>query len=68
MSVDDPKTVKNRVHVDLTSSAADRDREIDHLVALGARRGQTQHREPWILSAAEADIRSSVAMYKMRPD
>jgi len=33
-----PKTVKNRVHLDLTSSAADRDQEIDRLLALGARR------------------------------
>jgi hypothetical protein len=28
MPVNDPKTVKNRVHLDLTSSAADRDQEI----------------------------------------
>ncbi len=27
MPVTDPKTVKNRVHLDLTSSAADRDQE-----------------------------------------
>ncbi|WP_423892705.1 VOC family protein [Bradyrhizobium sp.] len=35
---------KNRVHLDLTSSAAGRDQEIDRLLALGARRvdiGQT---------------------------
>ena len=38
MPVTDPKTVKNRVHLDLTSSAADRDQEIDCLLALGARR------------------------------
>ena len=38
MPVTDPKTVKNRVHVDLTTSAADRDREIGRLLALGARR------------------------------
>src|SRR5690242_8205971 len=38
MPVAGPKTVKNRVHVDLTSSAADRDQEIDRLLALGARR------------------------------
>jgi len=38
MPVTDPKTVKNRVHLDLTSSAADRDQEIDRLLALGARR------------------------------
>ena len=38
MPVTEPKTVKNRVHIDLTSSAADRDQEIDRLLALGARR------------------------------
>ncbi len=32
------KTVKNRLHLDLTSSAKDRDQEIERLVALGARR------------------------------
>ena len=44
MPVTEPKTVKNRVHLDLTSSAVDRDQEIDRLLALGARRvdiGQT---------------------------
>ena len=44
MPVSDPKTVKNRVHLDLTSSAQDRDQEIERLLALGARRadvGQT---------------------------
>src|ERR1022692_5254128 len=39
MPVTEPKTVKNRVHIDLTSSAADRDQEIDRLLALGAPRG-----------------------------
>jgi len=34
---EDAKTVKNRVHLDLTSSAADRLQKIDRLVALGAR-------------------------------
>jgi hypothetical protein len=38
MPVTDPKTVKNRVHLDLTSSAADRDQEIDRILALGTRR------------------------------
>jgi hypothetical protein len=38
LPVTDPKTVKNRGHLDLTSSAADRDQEIDRLLALGARR------------------------------
>jgi hypothetical protein len=38
MPVTEPKTVKNRVHLDLTSSAADHDQEIDRLLALGADR------------------------------
>jgi len=38
MPVTGPKAVKNRVHLDLTASAADRDREIGRLLALGARR------------------------------
>ncbi len=38
MPVTDPKTVKNRLHLDLTSSATDRDQEIDRLITLGARR------------------------------
>jgi hypothetical protein len=53
MPVTDPKTVKNRVHLDLTSSAAARDQEIDRLLALGARRagiGQTGA-ESWTVLA-----------------
>jgi predicted enzyme related to lactoylglutathione lyase len=53
MPVTDPKTVKNRVHIDLTSSAADRDQEIERLLALGAHRvdiGQTGT-ESWIVLA-----------------
>jgi hypothetical protein len=53
MPVTDPKTVKNRVHLDLTSSAQDRDQEIERLVALGARRvdiGQTGA-ESWAVLA-----------------
>lgn len=53
MPVTGPKTVKNRVHLDLTSSAADRDQEIERLLALGARRvdiGQTGT-ESWIVLA-----------------
>ena len=53
MPVTDPKTVKNRVHLDLTSSAADREQEIDRLLALGARRvdiGQTGA-ESWTVLA-----------------
>ena len=53
MPVTDPKTVKNRVHLDLTSSAADRDQEIGRLITLGARRvdiGQTGT-ESWTVLA-----------------
>ncbi|MGN6680615.1 MAG: VOC family protein [Streptosporangiaceae bacterium] len=53
MPVTDAKTVKNRVHVDLTSSAADRDQEIERLIGLGARRvdvGQTGE-ESWTVLA-----------------
>ena len=51
--VTDAKTVKNRVHLDLTTSAADRDAEIERLLALGARRvdiGQTGQ-ESWTVLA-----------------
>ena len=53
MPVTDPKMFKNRVRLDLTSSAADRLEEIDRLLALGARRagiGQTGA-ESWIVLA-----------------
>jgi predicted enzyme related to lactoylglutathione lyase len=43
------KTVKNRVHMDLTTTADDRDSEIERLIGLGARRvdvGQTEQ-APW---------------------
>jgi Glyoxalase-like domain len=57
MPVTDPKTVKNRVHLDLTSSTADRDQEIDRLLALGGRRvdvGQTGA-ESWTVLADPQD-------------
>jgi predicted enzyme related to lactoylglutathione lyase len=53
MPVSDEKTVKNRVHLDLTTSAADRDAEIERLLALGAQRvdiGQTGQ-ESWTVLA-----------------
>ena len=53
MPVTDQKTVKNRVHLDLTSSAEDHDQEIDRLLALGASRvdiGQTGA-ESWTVLA-----------------
>jgi catechol 2,3-dioxygenase-like lactoylglutathione lyase family enzyme len=57
MPVTDAKTVKNRVHVDLTTSAADRDQEIERLIRLGARRvdvGQTGE-ESWTVLADPED-------------
>ncbi len=53
MPVTDQKTVKNRVHLDLTTSAEDRDQEIGRLLKLGARRvdiGQTGA-ESWTVLA-----------------
>jgi hypothetical protein len=41
MPVTDPKTAKHRVHHNLTSSAQDREQEIEQLVALGTRRAGT---------------------------
>jgi predicted enzyme related to lactoylglutathione lyase len=38
MPVTDRKTVKNRVHLDITTAAGDRDQEIERLLGLGARR------------------------------
>jgi predicted enzyme related to lactoylglutathione lyase len=37
MPVSDRKIVKNRVHLDITTAAEDRDQEIERLLALGAR-------------------------------
>ena len=59
MPVTDPKTVKNRVHLDLTTSAADRDQEIDRLLALGARRADTGQAgaESWtVLADPEGNV------------
>ena len=53
MPVTQAKMVKNRVHLDLTTEAEDRDAEIDRLMALGARRadiGQTGA-ESWTVLA-----------------
>ncbi len=53
MPVPDAKVVKNRLHLDLTTAAEDRDDEIDRLLALGARRvdvGQTGE-ESWTVLA-----------------
>ena len=53
MPVTDVKTLKNRVHLDLTTSAEDRDAEIERLLGLGAQRvdvGQTGA-ESWTVLA-----------------
>jgi predicted enzyme related to lactoylglutathione lyase len=53
MPVSDVKRVKNRVHLDVTTSAGDRDSEIERLISLGARRvdvGQTGQ-ESWTVLA-----------------
>jgi len=58
MPVTDVKTVKNRVHVDLTASAEDRDREIERLLSLGARRvdiGQTGAQSWTVLADPEGN-------------
>jgi hypothetical protein len=58
MPVTDPKTVKHRVHLDLTSSAADRDQETGRLLALGARRagiGQTGAESWTVLAGREGN-------------
>jgi predicted enzyme related to lactoylglutathione lyase len=49
----DAKVVKNRVHVDLTAGADEREAEIERLISLGARRvdvGQTGE-ESWTVLA-----------------
>jgi hypothetical protein len=49
----DDKISKNRVHLDLTTEAVDRDAEITRLIALGAQRvdiGQTGG-ESWVVLA-----------------
>ena len=73
MPVTDSKTVKNRVHLDLTSSAADRDQEIDRLLALGARRadiGQTGAESWTVLSwpIPRETSSASCARRKRSPD
>jgi predicted enzyme related to lactoylglutathione lyase len=53
MPVTEPKAVKNRVHLDLTTAPDERDSEIERILALGARRvdiGQTGQ-ESWTVLA-----------------
>jgi predicted enzyme related to lactoylglutathione lyase len=52
------KTVKNRMHMDLTTTADDRDSEIERLIGLGARRvdvGQTEQASWDVLADPEGN-------------
>ncbi|WP_420031957.1 VOC family protein [Streptomyces sp. cg28] len=53
MPVTDPKKVKNRLHLDLTSAADDRAAEIERLLTLGARHADVGQRgdESWTVLA-----------------
>ena len=71
MPVTDPKTVKNRVHLDRTSSAADRDQETGRLLALGARRvgiGQTGAESWTVVAGPEETSSASCARRKRSSD
>jgi hypothetical protein len=47
--VPEPKTVKNRLHLDVNPSGMDQDEELERLLALGARRVDVgQGDVPWI--------------------
>jgi hypothetical protein len=70
MPVTDPMRVKNRVHLDLPTSAADRDQEIDRLLALGARRvdiGQTGAESWTVLADPEGTSSASCARKRRSP-
>jgi predicted enzyme related to lactoylglutathione lyase len=50
--VPEPKTGKNRLHIDLNPSGCDRDEELERLLALGARRVDVgQGDVPWVVLA-----------------
>ncbi|MEV8036250.1 VOC family protein [Streptomyces sp. NPDC086182] len=51
MPVTEGKVVKNRLHLDLTSAAEDREGEIERVLALGARRAEVGQsgEESWIV-------------------
>ncbi|MCX5208582.1 VOC family protein [Kitasatospora sp. NBC_00240] len=53
MPVTDRKATKNRLHLDLTSAAEDREDEIERILALGARRADVGQRgnESWTVLA-----------------
>jgi predicted enzyme related to lactoylglutathione lyase len=50
--VPEPKTVKNRVHLDVNPSGCDQAAELERLLALGARHVDVgQHDVPWVVLA-----------------
>ncbi|MET7986891.1 MULTISPECIES: VOC family protein [unclassified Streptomyces] len=53
MPVTGDKAVKNRLHLDLTATAEDREAEIERVLALGARRAEVGQsgQESWIVLA-----------------
>lgn len=52
LPVPEPKTVKNRVHIDVNPSGADQEEELQRLLALGARHVDIGQGEvPWVVLA-----------------
>jgi hypothetical protein len=50
--VPEPKTVKNRVHIDIRASGSDQAEETERVIALGARRVDVgQGDVPWVVLA-----------------
>jgi hypothetical protein len=48
--VPEPKTVKNRIHIDVSPVGCDRDEEVARLEALGAKRADIgQGEQPWVV-------------------
>ncbi|GAA1289599.1 VOC family protein [Saccharothrix xinjiangensis] len=52
--VEDPKTTKNRLHLDIAAER-DQDAEVERLVGLGARRVGGDEGLPWVVLADPAD-------------
>ena len=51
-TVPEPKTVKNRVHIDVNPTDRDRDAEVERIIALGARRIDIgQGEQTWVVLA-----------------
>jgi predicted enzyme related to lactoylglutathione lyase len=52
VTVPEPKTVKNRVHIDVNPRGCDQDEEVERILALGARRVDIGQGEvPWVVLA-----------------